>query len=116
MARTNPSRCGAPGSSRATATCSRKHFSGTPGRLVVLRGMKHLTLTLAILTLLSLNAAAQDGPAPGDRVEITFASGGSVMGTVVAPPKGAPTGSLTLDLSSEYAGLQGTLTAPKHDI
>jgi len=78
--------------------------------------MKKMTLTLGLLSLLALNAAAQDEPAPGDRIEVTFPSGGSVMGTVVAPAKGAPAASVTLDLSSEYPGLRGTLTVPKRDL
>lgn len=69
--------------------------------------MMTLLLTLAL-------AAAQD-TAPGDRVEITFASGGTVIGTIVATPKTAPATALTLDLSSEY-GLTGTLSVPKGDV
>ena len=78
--------------------------------------MKNTLLALSFLSVLSLRAAAQDAPAPGERIEITFPSGGSVMGTVIAPPKGAPAASVTLDLSSEYPGLRGTITVPKQDI
>lgn len=62
---------------------------------------------LIVLTL----AAAQD-PAPGDRVEITFRSDGTIVGTVVKSPADV----LTIDLSPEYPGLSGTLTVPKRDI
>jgi hypothetical protein len=77
--------------------------------------MKNLTLALGLLSVLAAGVAAQDA-APGDRIEITFPNGGSVMGTVIAPPKGAPAASVTLDLASEYPGLRGTITVPNRDI
>jgi len=79
-----------------------------------------MMLTLGLLSVLVGSAAAQDAPpgdpAPGDRIEITFASGGTVIGILVAPARHAPPASWTLDLASEFPGLVGTLTVPKHDI
>ncbi|HXU10337.1 MAG TPA: hypothetical protein VN898_00080 [Candidatus Binatia bacterium] len=78
--------------------------------------MKNITLTLSLLSIIGLPASALDDPAPGERVEITFPSGGTIMGTIVAPPGTAPAGSLTLDVSWEYPGLTGTITVPKRDV
>jgi len=72
--------------------------------------------TLGLLAILAGGAAAQDDPAPGDRIEVTFPSGGTIIGKLVAAPQGAPAGSLTLDVTSEYPGIHGTLTVPKPDI
>jgi hypothetical protein len=60
----------------------------------------------------------------GDRVEVTFNSGRTVIGTLVTPPQGqkaesidyAKEKSLTLDLGLEYPGLSGTLTVRKDEI
>jgi len=75
-------------------------------------------LTLGLLAVLAGRAAAasQDGPVPGDRVEITFASGATLIGTVVKPATPAREPALTLDLTWEYPGLNGTLTVPTPDI
>ena len=78
--------------------------------------MKNITLTLGLLSILGLNAAAHDDPAPGDRVEITFASEGTIVGIVVKPATPPREPSLTLDLAAEYPGLIGTLTIPMKDI
>jgi hypothetical protein len=78
--------------------------------------MKNMMLTLGVFSILAGTAAAKDGPAPGDRVEITFPSGGTITGTIVAPPPTAPAGSLTLDVSWEYPGLNGTVTVPRQDL
>jgi hypothetical protein len=93
--------------------------------------MKKMMLTLALAPLLALNAAAQDTRwgdlALGDRVEITFQSGGTIMGSLVAPlPAGkepaatsvnyARESALILDVTWEYPGLNGTLSVPKKEI
>jgi hypothetical protein len=88
--------------------------------------MKKMMLTLALSPLLVLIAAAQDSRwedlALGDRVEITFRSGSTIGGTLVAPrPKMqsvdyAKESTLIMDVSLEYPGLSGTMTVPKGDI
>jgi len=78
--------------------------------------MKNITLTLGLLAILAAGAAAQDDPAPGERVEITFASGATLKGTVVKPTTPPREPGLTLDLTWEYPGLNGTLTVPTQDI
>src|SRR5919201_955486 len=96
-----------------------------------------LTLFASLATALPL--AAQDDDvykslAIGDRVQVTFRSGGTIsgqlvinpIGRTVKPPKaGEPTdekidyakeNSLTVDLSWEYPGLNGTMTITKKEI
>jgi len=81
-----------------------------------------------MLALLLTLVAAQDVTfkdlAIGDRVEVRFHSGNVISGMIVAPP-GKPKGdavdvasqaSLTLDVSSEYPGLTGTMTIAKKEI
>jgi len=75
-----------------------------------------LTLALALSAVAPASAKAQDDLAPGDRVEITFRSGATLGGTIVAPPPKADPGSLILDVTWEYPGLNGTMTVPKKDI
>jgi len=87
--------------------------------------MKTALLALALLPSLVLPVAAQDTPwsdfAVGDRVELTFPSGGTIRGTLVtSSPKStsrdyARESALTLDLTWEYPGLHGTMTVPKTD-
>jgi hypothetical protein len=86
------------------------------------------TLALALLPLLA--ASAQDdfwkGLSLGDRVQVTFRSGNSLTGTltfVSADPKAkvdaldyAKETAVSLDLSWEYPGLNGTMTIPKREI
>ncbi|MBI3854138.1 MAG: hypothetical protein HY293_00440 [Planctomycetes bacterium] len=82
--------------------------------------MKKMMLTLALLPSLALAAAAQDtagaGLAVGDRVEITFFSGATIRGTIVKPWDAAKETALTLDLTWEYTGLNGTLSVPRSDL
>jgi len=88
--------------------------------------MKNLTLTLVLLPILSLAATAQDVSwsdlTLGDRIEVTFRSGATLGGTLVAPnPKVtavdyAKESALILDVTWEYPGLNGTMTVPKGDL
>jgi outer membrane biosynthesis protein TonB len=75
--------------------------------------MKTMMLTLALVPALALAAAAQE---VGDQVEVTFASGATLIGKIVATPKTVSAASLTLDLSWEYPGAAGTLSIPKGDV
>ena len=85
-----------------------------------------MMLTLALAPLLAFAAAAQDVPwgdlALGDRVEVTFQSGNTLSGTLVASsPKTSSLdyskqASLILDVTWEYPGLNGTMTVPKKEI
>ena len=86
--------------------------------------------TLLVLPLLASVASAQDDVwkvlADGDRVQITFRSGNMIMGTLAHKPadprlkQGATDYSavseLTVDVSLEYPGLNGTMTIPKKEI
>jgi len=72
-----------------------------------------MMLTLA---LLAAQDTSPDDPAIGDRIEITFHSGSTIVGTLVAPPAKAEKGSLTLDVTLEYPELNGTMTVPKKEI
>ena len=86
--------------------------------------------TLLLLPLLASVASAQDDVwkmlADGDRVQITFRSGNMIMGTLSHRPvdprlKQAATdystvSELTVDVSLEYPGLNGTMTVPKKEI
>jgi hypothetical protein len=94
--------------------------------------MKNVMLTLALLPALSLATAAfAQAPAErqdvswadlalGERVEITFRSGGTILGKLVAPASRTAAidfskeTSLTLDVSE--AGVDGTLTVSKKDV
>lgn len=67
-----------------------------------------------LLMTLALAFVVQD--APGDRIEVTFHSGATLNGTIVAPPPKAEPGSLTLDVTWEYPGLNGTVTVAKKEI
>ena len=88
--------------------------------------MKKMTLTLALLSVISFRAAAQDvfwsDLALGDRVEITFRSGNTLGGMLVAPDAKvksldyAKEPALTLDVTWEYPGLNGTVTVLKKEI
>jgi len=89
--------------------------------------MKH---SLLLLPLLASVAFAQDDPwktlTKGDRVQITFRSGNSIMGNLANKPADprVPPGAIdyaavtevTIDVSLEYPGLNGTMTIPKKEI
>ena len=86
--------------------------------------------TLLLLPLLASVASAQDDVwkmlADGDRVQITFRSGNMIMGSLARRPTDprikqpatdyATVTELTLDVSLEYPGLNGTMTIPKKEI
>jgi hypothetical protein len=86
--------------------------------------------TLLVLPLLASVASAQDDVwkslADGDRVQITFRSGNMIMGSLARRPTDprikqpatdyATVTELTLDVSLEYPGLNGTMTIPKKEI
>jgi hypothetical protein len=69
-----------------------------------------------MMTLLTTLALTLFQDAPGDRIEITFHSGATIGGTIVAPPPKAEPGSLTLDVTWEYPGLNGTMTVARKEI
>jgi hypothetical protein len=86
---------------------------------------------LLILPFLASAAGAQDDLwkqlAKGDRVSVTFRSGNTITGQLAAKPadpRTPPSSSedyslateITLDVSLEYPGLNGTLTIPKKEI
>jgi hypothetical protein len=86
--------------------------------------------SLMLLPLLASVASAQEDIwktlAKGDRVQITFRSGNMLLGNL-APKPGDPrvtpaavdystATEITLDLSLEYPGLNGTMTVPKKEI
>jgi len=86
--------------------------------------------SLLILPFLASLAAAQDDPykmlTKGDRVQIMFRSGNTILGKLTAKPADPriPTGAVdysaipevTIDVSLEYPGLNGTMTIPKKEI
>src|SRR5881394_1504275 len=86
--------------------------------------------SLLLLPFLASVATAQDDVwktlQRGDRVQITFRSGNMLLGNL-APKPGDPrlqpaavdystTTEITLDLSLEYPGLNGTMTVPRKEI
>jgi len=86
--------------------------------------------SLILLPFLASIASAQDDIwktlNKGDRVQITFRSGNTLLGNLAAKP-GDPrlqvpavdystATEITLDLSLEYPGLNGTMTVPKKEI
>jgi hypothetical protein len=85
---------------------------------------------LLILPFLVSAAGAQDDLwkqlAKGDRVSVTFRSGNSIQGQLASKPADprtppgaedyATASEITLDVSLEYPGLNGTLTIPKKEI
>jgi len=86
--------------------------------------------SLLLLPFLVSTAAAQDdiwkSLSKGDRVSVTFRSGNSIQGQLTAKPADPrlPEGTLdfsqmteiTLDVSLEYPGLNGTLSIPRKEI
>ena len=86
--------------------------------------------SLLLLPFLASTAAAQDdiwkSLAKGDRVSVTFRSGNNIQGQLTAKPADPriPEGTLdysqlaeiTLDVSLEYPGLNGTLSIPRKEI
>ena len=86
--------------------------------------------SLLILPLLASVASAQDDVwkslNKGDRVQITFRSGNMLLGSLAhkpADPRVAPVPidystatEITLDLSLEYPGLNGTMSIPRKEI
>src|SRR5437773_4871684 len=96
--------------------------------MCVYSNMKNMMRDLAWVPDLALSDVAQENPYKdlvlGDRVEITFHSGSTLQGTLVLKP-GEPKvdsvdyttrSGLTLDVSSEYPGISGTMTVEKKEI
>jgi len=85
-----------------------------------------MMMTLAFAPLLALAAAAQDVPwsdlAVGDRIEVTFQSGNTISGTLVAATPRTTSidyskeSSLVLDVTWEYPGLNGTMTVLRKEV
>jgi hypothetical protein len=83
-------------------------------------------MTLAFAPLLAFVAAAQDVSwndlAAGDRIEVTFQSGNTISGTLVATDSKTTSidyskeASLVLDVTWEYPGLNGTMSVPKKEV
>ena len=86
--------------------------------------------SLLLLPFLASLATAQDDPwkslAKGDRVQVMFRSGNTILGSLTAKPADprVPPGpidfssvtEITIDVSLEYPGLNGTMTIPKKEI
>jgi hypothetical protein len=86
--------------------------------------------SLLLLPFVASVALAQDDPwkslNKGDRVQITFRSGNTILGSLTAKPADprVPPGAIdfsaipeiTIDVSLEYPGLNGTMTIPKKEI
>lgn len=86
--------------------------------------------SLLLLPFLASSAFAQDdlwkSLAKGDRVQITFRSGNMILGNLTgkpADPRVPPSAidysavsEVTIDVSLEYPGLNGTMTIPKKEI
>jgi hypothetical protein len=86
--------------------------------------------SLLLLPFLASLATAQDDPfkslKKGDRVQITFRSGNTILGKLAPKPADPrlPAGAIdysavaeiTIDVSLEYPGLNGTMTIPKKEI
>jgi hypothetical protein len=86
--------------------------------------------SLLILPFLASLASAQDDPwkglNKGDRVQIMFRSGNTILGALTNKPadprlpKGpidfSTVSEVTIDVSLEYPGLNGTMTIPKKEI
>ena len=86
--------------------------------------------SLLLLPFLASLASAQDDPwkslAKGDRVQVMFRSGNTILGALTtkpADPRVAPgpvdysgVSEITIDVSLEYPGLNGTMTIPKKEI
>src|SRR6185295_9475109 len=85
---------------------------------------------LLLLPFLASTASAQDDVwktlNKGDRIQVTFRSGNMLLGNLdnkPADPRLAPVATdystaseITIDLSLEYPGLNGTMTIPKKEI
>jgi len=105
---------------------SEKDFDAAPGGWYIFT-MKY---TWLLLPLLAATASAQEDVwktlAKGDRVSVTFRSGNMIQGQLAAKPadpripESAPDYSqieeITLDVSLEYPGLNGTLSIPRKEI
>ena len=86
--------------------------------------------SLLLLPFLASVATAQDDPwkslSKGDRVQVTFRSGNTILGSLTTRPADprVPPGpidfsaitEITIDVSLEYPGLNGTMTIPKKEI
>jgi hypothetical protein len=86
--------------------------------------------SLLLLPFVASVAVAQDDPwkslNKGDRVQIMFRSGNTILGSLTAKPGDprVPPGAvdysalteITIDVSLEYPGLNGTMTIPKREI
>lgn len=86
--------------------------------------------SLLLLPFLASLATAQDDPwkslTKGDRVQVMFRSGNTILGSLTGKPADprVPPGpidysgvsEITIDVSLEYPGLNGTMTIPKKEI
>jgi hypothetical protein len=86
--------------------------------------------SLLVLPFLASLAVAQDDPwkslAKGDRVQVMFRSGNTILGSLTTKPADPRTppgpvdfsavSEITIDVSLEYPGLNGTMTIPKKEI
>lgn len=89
-----------------------------------------MNYSLLLLPFLASLATAQDDPwkslTKGDRVQVMFRSGNTILGSLTgkpADPRVAPgpidysgVSEITIDVSLEYPGLNGTMTIPKKEI
>lgn len=89
-----------------------------------------MKISLLLLPLLASFAMAQDDPwkslTKGDRVQVMFRSGNTILGNLTGKPidpRLAPgpidysaASEITIDVSLEYPGLNGTMTIPKKEI
>lgn len=89
-----------------------------------------MNYALLLLALLASPASAQDDVwktlAKGDRVSITFRSGNQISGQLTAKPADprlpqesldfSQASEITIDVSLEYPGLNGTLSIPRKEI
>src|SRR5687767_2004812 len=86
--------------------------------------------SLLLLPFLASVATAQDDPwkslAKGDRIQVTFRSGNTILGNLTGKPIDprlpaqnvdySTATEITIDVSLEYPGLNGTMTIPKKEI
>ncbi|HLY08232.1 MAG TPA: hypothetical protein VKW04_02895 [Planctomycetota bacterium] len=85
-----------------------------------------MLIFMALLPSLATGVPAQDsswkGLSVGDRIEVTLLNGATICGTIVEPRSKSPTvdigaeSAVTLDVSVEVPGLDGTMTFAKRDL